>query len=65
LTAPLGLLACGVRRRGQEAERVLWERSVVEQRYDAVREVLEGQPVTEVAARYGISRQSVYTWVGR
>src|SRR5215211_7134002 len=44
---------------------VLWERSVVEQRYDAVREVLEGRGVTEVAARYGVSRQSVYTWVGR
>jgi transposase InsO family protein len=44
---------------------VLWERSVVEQRYDAVREVLDGRGVTEVAARYGVSRQSVYTWVGR
>jgi transposase InsO family protein len=44
---------------------VLWERSVVEQRYDAVREVLEGRPVTEVAAHYGVSRQSVYTWMGR
>jgi transposase len=44
---------------------VLWERSVVEQRYDAVREVLEGRGVTEVAARSGVSRQSVYTWVGR
>ena len=42
---------------------MLWERSVVEQRYDAVREVLEGRGVTEVAARYGVSRQSVYTWV--
>jgi hypothetical protein len=36
---------------------VLWERSVVEQRYDAVREVLDGRGVTEVAARYGVSRQ--------
>ena len=44
---------------------MLWERSVVEQRYDAVREVLEGRGVTEVATRYGVSRQSVYTWVGR
>jgi transposase len=44
---------------------VLWERSVVEQRYDAVREVLGGRPVTEVAARYGVSRQSVYTWMDR
>jgi transposase len=38
---------------------------VVEQRYDAVRAVLGGRGVTEVAARYGVSRQSVYTWVGR
>ena len=44
---------------------MLWERSVVEQRYDAVREVLGGRGVTEVAARYGVSRQSVYTWMGR
>jgi transposase len=44
---------------------VLWERSVVEQRYDAVREVLDGRGVTEVATRYGVSRQSIYTWMGR
>jgi transposase InsO family protein len=44
---------CGVGRRGQEVNRVLWERSVTEQRYNAVREVLEaGLPVTEVADRY-------------
>ena len=39
--------------------------SVVEQRLDAVREVLSGASVTEVAARFGVSRQSVHTWVGR
>jgi transposase len=45
---------------------VLWERSVVEQRYNAVLEVLEaGLPVTEVADRYGVSRQSVHAWVNR
>jgi transposase InsO family protein len=45
---------------------VLWERSVTEQRYNAVLEVLEaGLPVTEVADRYGVSRQSVHTWVNR
>jgi hypothetical protein len=44
---------------------VLWERSVVEQHYDAVREVLEGRGVTEVATRYGVSRQSVTPgWAG-
>jgi hypothetical protein len=39
---------------------VLWERSVTEQRYNAVLEVLEaGLPAPEVADRYGVSRQSV------
>lgn len=34
----------------------------MEQRYRAVMELLEqGRPVTEVAARYGVFRQSVYT----
>lgn len=31
-------------------------------RYRAVREVLGGSPIGEVAARYGASRQSVHTW---
>jgi transposase InsO family protein len=45
---------------------VLWERSVTEQRYNAVLEVLEaGLPVTQVADRYGVSRQSVHAWVNR
>ncbi|MGL5856844.1 MAG: IS481 family transposase [Angustibacter sp.] len=39
--------------------------SVVEQRLDAVRLVLAGASVTEVAALVGVSRQSVHTWVGR
>jgi transposase len=39
--------------------------SVVEQPYHAVMEVLAGIPVTEVAARYRVSRQSVHTWVKR
>ncbi|MDX2650545.1 IS481 family transposase [Streptomyces sp. PA03-1a] len=37
--------------------------SVVEQRYHAVMEVAAGAPVVEVAARYGVSRQSVHAWV--
>jgi transposase-like protein len=42
------------------------ELSVVEQRYHAVMEVLAGGvPVTEVAERYGVSRQSVHTWIRR
>jgi transposase InsO family protein len=44
---------------------MLWELSVAEQRYRAVLEVLAGVPVTEVADRYGVSRQSVHTWLGR
>ena len=42
---------------------MLWELSVTEQRYRAVLEVLAGVPVTEVAERYGISRQSVHAWL--
>ena len=44
---------------------MLVELSVVEQRYHAVMEVLSGAPVTEVARRYGVSRQSVHSWLGR
>ena len=43
----------------------LVEVSVVEQRYRAVLEVRAGVPVTEVAARYGVSRQSVHAWIRR
>lgn len=35
---------------------------LVEQRYRAVLEVLDGSLVSEVAVRYGVSRQAVYTW---
>lgn len=35
---------------------------LVEQRYRAVLEVLDGSPVSEVAVRYGVSRQAVYIW---
>ncbi|WSA22693.1 IS481 family transposase [Streptosporangium subroseum] len=41
------------------------ELSVMEQRYRAVLEVEAGCPVTEVAQRYGVSRQSVHAWVRR
>ena len=44
---------------------MLWELSVSEQRYRAVLEVGAGVPVTEVAERYGVSRQSVHTWLVR
>lgn len=38
---------------------------MAEHRYRAVLQVLEGAPVAEVARRFGVSRQSVYTWVAR
>lgn len=38
---------------------------LVEQRYQAVKEVHDGTPVVEVAKRYGVSRQSVHTWLRR
>ena len=37
---------------------------MVEQRYRAVLEVLDGASVSEVAVRYGVSRQTVYTRKG-
>ncbi len=44
----------------------LAERGVVEQRYEAVQQVLAaGLPVTEGAARFGVSRQSVHAWIRR
>ena len=36
---------------------------MVEQRYRAVLEVLDGAPVTEVAERFGVARQTVHRWV--
>jgi transposase InsO family protein len=35
---------------------------LVEQRYRAVLEVLGGSPISEVAVRYGVSRQTIYAW---
>lgn len=53
----------GRQRLQERAEAVLVELSVVEQRYHAVMEVAAGVAVTQVAARYGVSRQSVHSWV--
>ena len=45
---------------------MLVELGVVEQRYRAVLEVLEdGAPVTAVARRYGLARQTVHEWLRR
>ena len=39
---------------------------IVEQRLQAVLEVLnQGRTVTEVAARYGVARQTLHRWLGR
>ena len=46
--------------------RVLVERSVMEQRFEAVMAVVrDGLPVVEVAAKFGVSRQSVHSWIRR
>jgi transposase len=39
---------------------MLREWNVVEQRYQAVLQVLDGIPVTEVAGRFGVVRQTVH-----
>jgi transposase InsO family protein len=44
---------------------MLVELGVMEQRYRAVLEVLEGASVTEVARRYGVARQTVDGWLRR
>jgi transposase InsO family protein len=42
---------------------VLVELGVVEQRFRAVLEVLGGAPVSDVARRYGVARQTVHRWL--
>jgi transposase InsO family protein len=44
---------------------MLVELGVVEQRYRAVAEVLDGATVTDVARRYGVARQTVHDWLRR
>ena len=44
---------------------MLVELNVVEQRYRAVLEVLEGASVIEVARRNGVTRQTVHEWLRR
>jgi hypothetical protein len=42
------------------------EMSVAEQRYEAVRSVIaDGETVTSVAARFGVSRKTVHGWLAR
>ena len=44
---------------------MLVELNLVEQRYKAVLEVMDGATVTDVARRNGVSRQTVHTWLLR
>ena len=44
---------------------MLVELSMVEQRYDAVREVLDGATVTDTATRYGVDRRTLHRWLVR
>jgi transposase InsO family protein len=44
---------------------MLTELSVVEQRYLAVREALDGAKISEVATRYGVDRRTVHRWILR
>ncbi len=41
------------------------ERSLMEQRYQAVLEVRAGVPIVDVAERFGVSRQAVHRWMNR
>jgi transposase InsO family protein len=44
----------------------MWELSVAEQRYQAVLAVIgDGESVTDVAARFGVSRKTVHVWLAR
>jgi len=45
---------------------MLVELSMVEQRYQAVREVLDsGATITEVATHYGVDRPTLHRWLAR
>jgi transposase InsO family protein len=51
--------------RAKEDVVMLVELSMVEQRYDAVREVLDGATVTDTAIRYGVDRRTLHRWLVR
>jgi transposase-like protein len=52
--------------RAKEDLVMLVELSMVEQRYQAVREVLDtGANVTDVATRYGVDRRTLHRWLVR
>src|SRR5918996_4747897 len=51
--------------RAKEEPVMLVELSMVEQRYDAVKEVLDGATVTDTATRYGVDRRTLHRWLVR
>jgi transposase-like protein len=51
--------------RAKEDVVMLVELSMVEQRYDAVREVLDGATVTDTATRFGVDRRTLHRWLLR
>src|ERR671915_618433 len=51
--------------RANEKPVMLVELSMVEQRYDAVKEVLDGATVTDTATRYGVDRRTLHRWLVR
>jgi transposase-like protein len=51
--------------RAKEDAVPLVDLSMVGQRYDAVREVLDGATVKDTAIRYGIDRRTLHRWLVR
>jgi transposase len=51
--------------RAEEEAVPLVDLSMVEQRYDAVREVLDGATVKDTAIRYGVDRRTLHRWLVR
>ena len=51
--------------RAEEDAVPLVDLSMVEQRYDAVREVLDGASVKDTATRYGVDRRTLHRWLVR
>jgi transposase InsO family protein len=51
--------------RAEEDAVPLVDLSMVEQRYDAVREVLDGATVKDTAIRYGVDRRTLHRWLVR
>jgi transposase InsO family protein len=51
--------------RAKEDVVMLVELSMVEQRYDAVKDVLDGATVIDTAIRYGVDRRTLHRWLVR